>query len=417
MRAGAGASAGRTAKFIEEAERYGAHNYHPLPVVIERGEGVWVWDVEGRKYLDCLSAYSALNQGHRHPKIVAALKAQADRVTLTSRAFHNDQMGPFLRELCELAGYEAALPMNTGAEAVETAIKLVRKWGYKVRGVPDGRAEIIACENNFHGRTTTIVGFSSEPQYRDGFGPFTPGFRLVPYGDARALEAAITPDTVGFLVEPIQGEGGVVVPPEGYLRECAEICRRHDVLLIADEIQTGLGRTGKMFACEWEGVRPDVLILGKALGGGVYPVSAVLADRAIMDVFRPGDHGSTFGGNPLAAAVARASLRVLVEERLPERAAELGAWFMDRLRAIESPHVEAVRGKGLLVGVVIKRSSGKARPFCEALLERGILAKETHEQVVRFAPPLVIERPDLEWALDRIAAVLAGSAAARPARG
>lgn len=405
----------RTESLLREAETYGANNYKPLPVVIERGEGSWVWDADGRKYLDMLSAYSALNQGHRHPEILTALREQANRVTLTSRAFHNDQMGPFLRELCELAGYEQALPMNTGAEAVETAIKAARKWGYQKKGVPEGKAEIIVFENNFHGRTTTIVGFSSEAQYRDGFGPFTPGFKLIPYGDAVALQRAITPNTVGVLIEPIQGEGGVIVPPEGYLRAVADTCRAHGVLFIADEIQTGLGRTGKMFACEWEGVRADVVIVGKALGGGVYPVSGILADREVMDVFTPGDHGSTFGGNPLGAAVARASLRVLVEERLAERAAELGAWFMDALRRIGSPHVEEVRGRGLLIGVVIKESSGTARPFCEALMERGILAKETHHQVVRFAPPLVIAKKDLEWALEPIAAVLQGAGVERPA--
>jgi ornithine--oxo-acid transaminase len=396
----------RTESLLREVETYGAHNYKPIPVVLERGEGAWVWDVDGRKYLDMLSAYSALNHGHRHPTIVAALREQAERLTLTSRAFHNDQMGPFLRELCELAGYEQALPMNTGAEAVETAIKAARKWGYRKRGVPDGKAEIIVCENNFHGRTTTIVGFSSEAQYRDGFGPFTPGFRVIPYGDVQALERALTPNTVAFLVEPIQGEGGVIVPPDGYLEACAKVCRERRVLFVADEIQTGLGRTGKMFACEWEGVRPDILVVGKALGGGVYPVSAILADRAVMDVFTPGDHGSTFGGNPLGAAVGRAALRVLREERLAERAAELGGWFTGELPKLETPHVQEVRGKGLLIGVVIRESSGTARPFCEALMERGVLAKETHHQVVRFAPPLVIEKGELEWALGEIREVL-----------
>ncbi len=395
-----------TQRFLEQAERYSAHNYHPLPVVIERAEGVWVWDVDGKRYLDMLSAYSAVNQGHRHPAIVQAAREQLDRVTLTSRAFHNDQMGHFLRELCELTGYEKALPMNTGAEAVETAIKMVRKWGYRKKGVPDGRAEIIVCENNFSGRTTTIVGFSSEPQYRDGFGPFTPGFKTVPYGDADALASAITEHTVGFLVEPIQGEGGVVVPPEGYLRDVRRICSERGVAFIADEIQTGLGRTGRMFCCDWEDVRPDVLIVGKALAGGVYPVSAALADDEYMDVFRPGDHGSTFGGNPLGAAVARAALRVLVDEDLAARSAELGAWFMQRLEAIDSPHVEEVRGRGLMIGVVIKASSGGARPFCEALQDRGVLAKETHQTVIRFAPPLVIDRETLEGALEHIEAVL-----------
>jgi len=397
-----------TRRVLDEADCYSAHNYKPLPVVLESGEGVWVRDVEGRRYLDMLAAYSALNQGHRHPAILEALQAQASRITLTSRAFHNDQMGPFLRELCEATGFEKALPMNTGAEAVETAIKMVRKWGYEVKGVPRGEAEIIVCTGNFAGRTTTIVGFSSEEAYRDGFGPFTPGFRIVPYGDAKALEDAITPNTVGFLVEPIQGEGGVVVPPDGYLACTREICRERNVAFMADEIQTGLGRTGRLFCCDWEDVRPDVLIVGKALGGGVYPVSAVLADAAYMDVFRPGDHGSTFGGNPLGAAVARASLRVILEERLPERSDELGSWFMDELRAIDAPHVAEVRGRGLMIGVVIRKESGPARPFCEALMDRGILAKETHHQVIRFAPPLVIQRGELEAALEDIAPVLRG---------
>lgn len=396
----------RTRALLEEADRWGAHNYLPLPVVLTRGLGAWVWDLDGRRYLDMLSAYSALNQGHRHPRIIAALKDQADLLTLTSRAFHNDQLGPFLRELCQLCGYEKALPMNTGAEAVETAIKAARKWGYEAKGVPQDRAEIVVCEGNFHGRTTTIVGFSSEAGYRAGFGPFTPGFRLIPYGDTEALAAAITENTVGFLVEPIQGEAGVVVPPDGFLGEAARICQENRVLLMADEIQTGLGRTGRMFASEWEGVRPDILIVGKALGGGVYPVSAILADSEIMDVFTVGTHGSTFGGNPLAAAVGRAALSVIVDERLPERAAELGAWFMDELARIDSPHVEQVRGRGLLIGVVIRPESGPARPFCEALQERGILAKETHEQVIRFAPPLVVTREQLEGALPHIAEVL-----------
>ena len=397
---------GRTERLVEQAEQWSASNYHPLPVVLERGEGAYVWDVDGKRYLDCLSAYSALNQGHRHPRIIGALKEQADRITLTSRAFHNDQMGPFLEELCALAGYEKALPMNTGAEAVETAIKAVRRWGYKVKGVPAGQAEIIVCDGNFHGRTTTIVGFSAEALYKDGFGPFTPGFKMVPYGDLDALKAAFTDNTVAFLVEPIQGEAGVVVPPEGYLKGAAELCRERGALFVADEIQTGLGRTGRLFASQWEGVRADVVIVGKALGGGVYPVSAILSDAEVMDVFDPGSHGSTFGGNPLAAAVARASLAVIREEKLSERAAELGAWFMEELRKLESPHVEQVRGKGLLIGVVIRKSSGPARPFCEALKERGILAKETHDQVVRFAPPLVIEKAQLEEVLPAIAEVL-----------
>jgi ornithine--oxo-acid transaminase len=398
----------RTGEFLAEANRYSAHNYKPLPVVVERAEGVWMWDVDGKKYLDMLAAYSALNQGHRHPAILQAARDQMEKVTVTSRAFHNDQMGPFLKELCEITGFQKALPMNTGAEAVETAIKMVRKWGYTKKGVPEDKAEIIVCDNNFHGRTTTIVGFSSEAQYRAGFGPFTPGFRLVPYGDAKAFEEAITENTVGFLVEPLQGEGGVVVPTEGYLACTARICRERRIAFMADEIQTGLGRTGRMFCCDWEDVKPDVLIVGKALGGGVYPVSAAIADDEFMDVFHPGDHGSTFGGNPLGAAVGRASLRVIVEERLPERSAELGEWFMGELRSIESPHVEEVRGKGLMIGVVIKKSSGHARPFCEALQDRGILAKETHDQVIRFAPPLVIPKEVLADALVPIREVLLG---------
>ncbi len=402
---------GRTEGLIREVEQWSAHNYHPLNVVIERGEGCWVWDVEGNKYLDMLAAYSAVNQGHRHPRIIAALREQAEKLTLTSRAFHNDQMGSFLRQLCELIGYPKALPMNTGAEAVETAIKAVRKWAYTVRGVPADAAEIIVCENNFHGRTTTIVGFSSEEQYRHGFGPFTPGFKIIPYGDIDALRAAITDNTVGFLVEPLQGEGGVVVPPRGYLKEAQELCRASNAKLMVDEIQTGLGRTGRMLASDWDGVRPDVLMLGKALGGGVYPVSAMLADEDVMDVFTPGDHGSTFGGNPLGVAVGRASLDVIVDEKLPERADELGSWFMRELRSIDSPHVEEVRGMGLMIGVVIKPESGSARPFCEALVERGILAKETHEQVVRFAPPLVITKEILEEALVAIREVLAAPVA------
>lgn len=396
----------RTADLIAEGERWGAHNYLPLPVVLTRGEGVWVWDVEGKRYLDMLSAYSALNHGHRHPRIVAALREQADRLTLTSRAFLNDQYGPFLRELCEYTGYARALPMNTGAEAVETAIKAARKWGYERKGVPADTAEILVCEGNFHGRTTTIVGFSSEPEYRAGFGPFTPGFRRIAYGDADAVEAAITDRTVAFLVEPIQGEAGVVVPPEGYLERVARLCRERGVLLVADEIQTGLGRTGRRPACDREGVRPDILILGKALGGGVYPVSAVLADDEIMDVFTPGTHGSTFGGNPLAAAVGRAAIRTTVDERFAERAEELGAWFIEELRRIESDAVAEVRGRGLLIGVVIRGEAGTARRYCETLMERGILAKETHVHVIRFAPPLIITRAELEAALLVIAETL-----------
>lgn len=396
----------RTQELIDLAETYGAHNYHPLPVVLTKGEGVWVWDVEGKKYLDMLSAYSAVNQGHRHPRILQAVKAQLERITLTSRAFHNDQLGPFMEKITRLTGYDKFLPMNTGAEAVETALKAARKWGYLKKGVPDNQAEIIVAENNFHGRTITIISFSTEAQYRYGFGPFTPGFKVVPYGDAEAIAKAITPNTVAVLLEPIQGEGGVIVPPEGYLAKVRDITRQHNVLLMLDEIQTGLGRTGKLFAYEYENARPDVLIVGKALGGGVYPVSGILADDEVMDVFTPGDHGSTFGGNPLAAAVGMASLDVIVEERLPERAFELGNYFMERLRTIPSPYVKEVRGKGLLIGVEIKEEHGTARPFCERLMDLGILAKETHHQVIRFAPPLVITKEEIDWALERIEQVL-----------
>lgn len=397
-----------TKDYIDLENRYNAHNYQPLDVVITRARGVWVWDVEGRKYLDCLSAYSAVNQGHCHPRIVRALVEQAQRLTLTSRAFRNDQLPLFANELCELTGFEMVLPMNSGAEAVETAIKAVRKWGYLVKGVPAGQAEVIVCDGNFHGRTITLVSFSPTEQYRNGFGPFTPGFTLIPYGDATALERAITPNTVAFLFEPVQGEGGVVVPPAGYLRAIREICTRHNVLMVADEIQTGLGRTGKLLACEHEGVKPDVAILGKALSGGMYPISAVLSSREVLRVFGPGDHGSTFGGNPLACAVAREALRVIVDERLCERAAELGDYLMGRLREIASPHVELCRGKGLLVGIVLKPEAGEARRFCEALMKEGVLAKDTHDTVIRLAPPLVITKEELDWALERIAKVLAG---------
>jgi ornithine--oxo-acid transaminase len=393
--------------YLSEVDRYSAHNYHPLPIVLERGEGAWVWDVEGKKYLDCLAAYSAVNQGHRHPTIIEAAKAQLDRITLTSRAFHNDQMGPFLKELCELAGYERALPMNSGAEAVETAIKAVRRWGYRVKGIPADKARIVVCAGNFHGRTTTVVSFSSDQGYRADFGPFTPGFVIIPFGDLDALEEAITPHTAAFLVEPIQCEGGVLIPPADYLRQARDLCREQKVLLVADEIQTGLGRTGKMFCSEWDGVRPDVMIVGKALSGGVYPVSAMLADSAVMDVFEPGSHGSTFGGNPLAAAIGRAALRVLVEENLAQRAQQLGSWFLAELKKIKSPHVQDVRGRGLMIGVEVKQSSGPARPFCEELARRGILCKETHDQVIRFAPPLVVEKEALEWALGEVKEVLA----------
>ncbi len=397
----------RTQEHIHLAETFGAHNYHPLPIVIERGQRIWVWDVEGKKYMDCLSAYSALNQGHCHPRLVAVAKQQVEKLTLTSRAFHNDRMGSFLQELAQLCRMEMVLPMNSGAEAVETAIKAARKWGYTKKGVEADKAEIIVFENNFHGRTTTIVGFSSEPQYRAGFGPFTPGFRIVPYGDLEAVRAAVDPNTVGVLVEPIQGEAGVVVPPEGFLRALRELCTAERVLLIADEIQTGLGRTGRLFCCEYEGVQPDMYIVGKALGGGFYPVSAVVAAKEILGVFQPGDHGSTFGGNPFACALAQEALRIIVEEKLSERAQEMGAYFMSRLREISSPHVREVRGKGLLIGVELKAESGPARPFCEKLMEKGLLCKETHQQVIRFAPPLVIEREEIDWAISRVQEVLA----------
>ena len=396
----------KTEDYIREVEKFSAHNYHPLPVVLSTGEGVWVWDVEGNKYMDMLSAYSAVNQGHRHPKIIKALVDQAQKITLTSRAFHNDKMGPFLHKLCGVAGYDKALPMNTGAEAVETAIKAARKWGYLKKGVEENKAEIIVCENNFHGRTTTIISFSTEPQYKFGFGPFTPGFKIIPYNDPGALEKAITPNTVAFLVEPVQGEGGVIVPDEGYYKKIREITKKYNVLLIADEIQTGFGRTGTLFAMDREGVKPDILVVGKALGGGIYPVSAILADDDIMDVFKPGDHGSTFGGNPLASAVGMASLEVILEEKLPERAEELGNYFMEELRKINSPYVKEVRGRGLLVGVEIKKEIATARPFCEKLMKLGILAKETHEQVIRFAPPLIIKKEEIDWALERIRKVL-----------
>jgi ornithine--oxo-acid transaminase len=396
----------KSQSFIAAEEQFSAHNYHPLDVVVERAEGVWLYDVDGKRYMDCLSAYSAVNQGHRHPRIVKALVEQAGRVTLTSRAFRNDQFGPFAQELCELTGYEMMLPMNSGAEAVETAVKAARKWGYTVKGVPDEQAEIIVCADNFHGRTLTVISFSTEPQYRAGFGPFTPGFGVIPYGDADALEKAITPNTVAFMVEPIQGESGVHIPPPGFLQRAREICDKNRVLLIADEIQSGLGRAGKLFACEWENVRPDVAIIGKALSGGLYPVSAVLASREVLGVFKPGDHGSTFGGNPLACAVAREALRVIVDEKLCERSAELGEYFKGRLQRIESPHVKEVRGRGLFIGVELEPEAGGARRFCEALRDRGLLCKETHQHVIRFAPPLVVTKEELDWALQQIAAVL-----------
>lgn len=395
-----------TQEYIELEEQYGAHNYHPLDVVIERGEGVWVWDVDGNRYLDCLSAYSALNQGHVHPRILAALVDQAHKVTLTSRAFRNDQLPLLYKELSELTGYDMALPMNSGAEAVETALKLARKWAYTVKGVPRYQAEMITAQNNFHGRTVSIVSFSTEPLYRDDFGPFTTGFVTVPYGDADAVRRAITPNTAAVMVEPIQGEAGVIIPPAGYLKTLRQICNEKNVLLIADEIQTGLGRTGKLFASEHEGVRPDIVIIGKALGGGFYPVSAVLADQTLLGLFTPGEHGSTFGGNPLAAAVSREALKVLVDEELIENAATLGEYFMEQLAEMPSPHVKEVRGKGLLIGVELKPQAGGARRFCEGLMKEGILAKETHQHVIRFAPPLVARKDEIDWALPRIRMVL-----------
>jgi len=395
-----------TQDYIQLEERYGAHNYHPLDVVLNRGEGVWVWDVDGKKYLDCLSAYSALNQGHVHPRILAAMQEQAQKITLTSRAFRNDQLPLFYQEISELTGYEMCLPMNSGAEAVETAIKLARKWGYVIKGIPRHKAEIIVAENNFHGRTTTIISFSSEPLYKDDFGPFTPGFVPVPYGNAEALQNAITANTAAVMIEPIQGEAGVIIPPAGYLKRIREICQQNNVLLIADEIQTGLGRTGKLFACNHEDVRADMVIIGKALSGGFYPVSAVLADQAILGLFKPGEHGSTFGGNPLAAAIARAALKVLVDERLVENSAAMGEYFIEQLAEIPSRHIREVRGKGLLIGVELKPEARGARRFCEALQQRGILAKETHEHVIRFAPPLIISKETIDWALPIIREIL-----------
>lgn len=385
--------------YIELEERYGAHNYHPLDVVIERGEGVWVYDVEGNKYLDCLSAYSALNQGHVHPKILEAMIEQAKKVTLTSRAFRNEQLPLFYKELSEMTGYEMSLPMNSGAEAVETAIKLARKWAYKTKGISHYDCEIIVADGNFHGRTITIISFSSEEFYKEEFGPFTPGFKNVVYGDLKSLEKAITPNTAAIMLEPIQGEGGVIIPPEGYLQSVQDICQKHNILFITDEIQTGLGRTGKLFASQHENVRPDMVIIGKALSGGFYPVSAVLADHEIMNLFQPGEHGSTFGGNPLGAAVARASIKVLQEENLIENAEKLGNYFIEELRKIPSHHIQEVRGKGLLIGVELNPQAGGARRFCEVLKGKGILAKETHDNVIRFAPPLIVTKEIIDWAL------------------
>lgn len=388
--------------FILLEELYGAHNYHPLDAVLTKGKGIWVWDVEGRKYLDFLSGYSAVNQGHCHPRILKALQSQAKRLTLTSRAFRNDQWPLLAKELCDLTGYEMVLPMNSGAESIETAIKAARKWAYQVKGIPENRAEIIACANNFHGRTVTIISFSTEPLYRNDFGPFTPGFVVIPYGDLRALREAFNPNTAAFLVEPVQAEAGILIPPRGYLQEAKKLCIENNVLFIADEIQTGLGRTGKLFACDHEDVKPDMVVIGKSLGGGFYPISVTLSTRQILGVFKPGEHGSTFGGNPLACAVAREALRVIQEERLIENAAAQGAYFLDKLKKIKSRHIREVRGLGLLIGIELRPEAGGARRFCEELKKEGLLCKETHENVIRFAPPLSIKQRDLNWAYKRI---------------
>jgi ornithine--oxo-acid transaminase len=388
---------------IEQSEKFGAHNYKPLPVVISKAEGVWVEDPEGNKYMDMLSAYSAVNQGHRHPKIIQALKDQADRVTLTSRAFHNDQLGPWYEMICKLTKKEMALPMNTGAEAVETAIKAARRWAYDVKGIAENQAEIIACVGNFHGRTMTAVSLSSEAEYQRGFGPMLPGIKLIPFGDLEALKNAITTNTAAFLVEPIQGEAGIVIPPEGFLKNASELCQENNVLFIADEIQAGLARSGKMFACDWEDVNPDMFILGKALGGGVFPISCVVASQDILGVFNPGSHGSTFGGNPMACAVSVASLNVLIEERLADRSLELGKYFIGKLNEINNPIIKEVRGRGLFIGVELTEP---ARIYCEALKEEGLLCKETHDTVIRFAPPLVISKEELDWAIEKISKVL-----------
>jgi ornithine--oxo-acid transaminase len=398
----------KTQDYIKLEDIYGAHNYKPLDVVLTKGQGIWVWDVEGKKYLDCLSAYSAVNQGHCHPRILETLVEQSKKLTLVSRAFRNDQLGPLYEELCKLTNSHKVLPMNSGAEAVETVIKAVRKWGYKIKGVPEDKAEVIVCENNFHGRTITIVGFSTEPQYRDGFGPFTAGFKVIPFGDAQALRDAITDNTVAFLVEPIQGEAGVIVPPAGYLKEAKRICEEKDVMLVTDEIQTGLGRTGKLLAEEHDGVEADVTLIGKALSGGFYPVSAVLSNSDVLGVFMPGDHGSTFGGNPLACAVARTAMKVLIDVGMIENAVQVGRYFFSLLEKIESPYIKEVRGKGLMIGVELKPEAGGARRFCEKLKEKGLLCKETHENVIRFAPPLIITEQDVDWAIERVAAVLTG---------
>ncbi|HAR36426.1 MAG TPA: ornithine--oxo-acid transaminase [Acidobacteria bacterium] len=388
--------------YIVLEDLYGAHNYHPLDVVVTKAKGIWMWDVEGKKYLDFLSAYSAVNQGHCHPRIVKTLQKQAKRLTLTSRAFRNDQWPLLAKELCDLTGFNQVLPMNSGAEAVETAIKIARKWAYQKKGIPQDQAEIIACANNFHGRTITVISFSTEPLYRQDFGPFTPGFKIIPFGDAAALEAAITPNTAAFLVEPIQAEAGILIPPAGFLKQAWEICKKNNVLFIADEIQTGLGRVGRLFACEYEGIKPDLLVIGKSLGGGCYAISAVLSTNEIMGVIKPGQHGSTFGGNPLACAVAREALRVIQDENLVKNAEEKGAYFLEKLKTIKSKKIKEVRGRGLLIGVELWPEAGGARRYCEELMKEGLLCKETHDHVIRFAPPLIIGKKELDWAFKRI---------------
>ena len=398
----------RTEEFIKLEDKLGAHNYKPLDVVLTKGAGVWVWDVEGKKYLDCLSAYSAVNQGHCHPKIMEAMVEQASKLTLTSRAFRNDQLAFFYQELCELTNSHKVLPMNSGAEAVESAIKTVRKWGYEVKGVPRGQAEIIVCSENFHGRTLSIVSFSTDPKSRDGFGPFTPGFIVVPFGDIEALEQAITPNTVGFMVEPIQGEAGVIIPPAGYLKAAKALCEKNNVILVLDEIQTGLGRTGKLLAEEHEGIEADLTLVGKALSGGFYPVSAVLSNTEVMDVLQPGEHGSTFGGNPLGCAVARTALKVLVEEKMVENSEKMGALFLEKLQQIDNSLIKEVRGRGLMIALELSEEAGGARQYCLKLKENGLLCKETHDHIIRFAPPLIITKEQVEWAVDNITSVMAG---------
>jgi len=393
----------KTNQIIEQTHKFGANNYHPLPIVIAKAEGVWVESPEGNRYMDMLSAYSAVNQGHRHPKIIQALKDQADKVTLTSRAFHNDQLGPWYEKICQLTNKDMALPMNTGAEAVETALKAARRWGYDVKGIAENQAEIIACVGNFHGRTMGAVSLSSDPEYKRGFGPMLPGINLIPYGDLEALKAAITPNTAAFLIEPIQGEAGIILPPEGFLKAAADLCKENNVLFIADEIQVGLARTGKMFACDWEEVNPDMLILGKALGGGVFPISCVVANSDVLGVFNPGSHGSTFGGNPLACAVSLAALDVIEEEKLAERSLELGKYFFEKLLSIDNPKIKTVRGRGLFIGVELAE---EARPYCERLKDEGLLCKETHDTVIRFAPPLTITKEEIDWAFEKIKTVL-----------